>query len=217
MLGDIRNMNFAAPANKFNANYFRAPNGQMTFSRGLANRSADERNLFVNGDRAIMRLIKLPLVCILVGLIPLGFVYGAEMLLPTSIVRTYLPISSGTDSALGFLRLSERFASFSRIKGHMDLEFAGVLPDFGIRQISGASIYRVVNADEFYRDNRVTLGPCPRPITWLGVVLLKDFQPAPNEPRNAVRVSLFTISNYRNYDPNQPGLCRTDTYALPSN
>jgi hypothetical protein len=135
--------------------------------------------------------------------------------MPTANVRAFIPLSRGTSAALGNLRLSQSLASFSKLNGRMDLELVGLMPDFGDREISGAKIFRVVNSDAFHSANNNSDAPCGvRTITFLGVRLLGDFTPRSGEPDVAIRVSLFSIPDYREVGPNWVGLCRADTYAL---
>ena len=119
-----------------------------------------------------------PTVKILVAAITLGFCLCAEIALadyvppdpyPSDAVRSYDPVSENAQADLGQMRLSKTFASFSELRGHMDLEFAGTLPDSREEMVSGAHVYKIRNADRYFEQNKNARGFCHRKVYWLAL------------------------------------------------
>ncbi len=67
------------------------------------------------------------------------------------------------------LHLSNRELKLDSLDGAMELEFAGIMPDSAGPDIAGSSIYRVTNADEFFRKNAGKNAFCDRPPCWVAV------------------------------------------------
>ncbi len=51
----------------------------------------------------------------------------------------------------------------------MELEFAGIMPDGAGPDIAGSTVYRVKNADEFFRKNTGKNAFCDRTPQWIAV------------------------------------------------
>ncbi|MBM3549746.1 MAG: hypothetical protein FJX54_22635 [Alphaproteobacteria bacterium] len=138
----------------------------------------------------------------------LAFVCLAEVRadpMPTEKRRQYEPYSRGTSHTLGTMWLSTTYARFSRLKGRMLLEHAGVWPEDGNFELRGAKIYRVTNPEPYFELNKGKNGFCGEPVRWIGVRKLGG---------DEVRVTFFTIADYRAYNPNSHGLCSGDSYTL---
>jgi hypothetical protein len=125
--------------------------------------------------------------------------------MPAATVRTYEPYSNGTDYTLGRMRLSATSATFLRLKGRLALEPAGTISVQGSSETDGATVYRVINAEEFFKLNQGRNGFCDAPIRWVGV---RDLG------RERIRISFLTIPDFRDYRPTEPGLCAADSYGL---
>ncbi len=54
---------------------------------------------------------------------------------------------------LGQLHLNNRELKLDSLDGAMELEFAGIMPDSAGPDMAGSSVYRVTNAEEFFRKN----------------------------------------------------------------
>ena len=131
---------------------------------------------------------------------------------PNTVMREYDPVSIGTDSLLGTLYMSDKFASFSKLKGHMDLQFAGTMPDFGDTQLSNAHVYRITNAESFFRKNKLANGYCGDKVFWLGVRVLPQLPGLLRWPRDSIRVTLITNPDYRKLTPGS--VCSGSSYRL---
>ncbi len=134
--------------------------------------------------------------------------------LPTAPIRLYTPTGANMLAILGDMRLSEKFVSFSLLKGHMDLQFVGTMPDYIYLKDPEIQVYSVINADEFFRMNPAVPVLCRGPIKWIGVTLLEDIQNPLTAPAKEVSMSFFNISNYRDYTPRSGGFCSAMTFEL---
>src|SRR5262249_51753704 len=88
------------------------------------------------------------------------------------------PTNPGTEASLGRMTLSSNLASFECCIGHLELEFAGTMPNLPqvqfIADVEGGQVFRIKNADEFFRQNQ-QLCPAPPP-----TFLVTKFRKFPN-------------------------------------
>ena len=141
-------------------------------------------------------------------------VANSENVLPTPNVKLYRPASDKGIDILGDMRLSEKSVSFSLLKGHMDLQFVGTMPDYIFLKDPEIQVYRVNNADEFFRMNPAVPILCKGPIKWMGVTLLEDIQNPLTAPARGVSISFFDISDYREFTPRWNGFCGAQFFEL---
>jgi hypothetical protein len=136
-------------------------------------------------------------------------------LYPNSRIRVYDDISWGSNKDdPGSLSISETYASFSGLKGSMVLRYAGMLPDFGDTQASGARVYRIVNADQYYRENKWPNGLCDREVKWVGVRVFPPAPPGYELPKKSVRFTALVGDDFKSLDPNS--VCTGAMYQLRS-
>jgi hypothetical protein len=124
-------------------------------------------------------------------------------------------ISTGTElqSPLGAMQLSSNFAAFENYKGYMTLEFVDVVPKFpGYRIasefLSGASVYRVTNADQYFFDNPTICGGKPLKFIVAKVTSLADVK----DGTSSVNLWLLSLDNYADFGPVTFDPCGGDTY-----
>jgi len=128
--------------------------------------------------------------------------------------HSYVPISRNTDFLLGTMRLGPTFASFTKLKGHLDLVLKGEMAgpeDFGVGKMK---MYRVTNAEEFWARNKGKNGFCTRPVEWVGVTPMSSEQ---------VRISFFEMGGPKGLldegvgfladEKGGLGLCSADSFA----
>ena len=125
--------------------------------------------------------------------------------MPTATVRRYEPYSRGTDYTRGWMKLSTASARFTALKGTMELEYAGEMPASPDFETGGARIFRVNNAAAYFQGNKGKNGFCDKPVQWLGIRPMGEGQ---------VRVTFWTIADYRSYAPGGSAVCSGDSYAL---
>jgi hypothetical protein len=105
---------------------------------------------------------------------------------------------------------AEDFASFSFLRGHMALAYAGMMPPQNDSSYPNIKIYRIVNADEFFslnKGNNEYL--CRTPVRWLGVSSVDG----PANPNNSdIRVMFYHIADYLAFQEDKPGLCASYPY-----
>ncbi|HKU53921.1 MAG TPA: hypothetical protein VJP60_01040 [Rhizomicrobium sp.] len=107
------------------------------------------------------------------------------------------------------MRLGEHSANFSELKGSLILQYAGTMQPAteGFRE---SRIYRILNSQEFRKRNNANkkylryllCDPLPK---WLGIATTTN-------PASDIRLELFSIDDYRAYDPNKGGLCASLPY-----
>jgi hypothetical protein len=133
---------------------------------------------------------------------------AAESGMPTRNTRLYQAVSNNTDFLNGDLQLSTTSARFTKRAGEMTLKRVGKMTTSADFELSGATIYRVVNARQYFRGNARANGFCPRPVRWLAIRGAPDIAPA------AIRICMLDIESWQGYRPEKPGLCSCDTYTL---
>lgn len=131
---------------------------------------------------------------------------------PNAVVREYDPVSVNTESLLGPLHMSSKIATFSKLKGHMDLNYAGTMPNFGDTELSNARVYRITNAEEYFEANKSADGYCGEKAFYLGVRALPKLPGLLRWPRNSVRVTLLANPDYKKLTPGS--VCSGDSYVL---
>jgi hypothetical protein len=134
------------------------------------------------------------------------FIPGAEAL-------TYNSAGNALGAPLGTLRLSGTSAAFEHHQGSMTLEFAGTLPDFPGYKIAseflaGASVYRVTNAEQYFRDNPNICGGKPLKFIVAKFESLADIQGG----TMAANLWLLSLDDYADYRPSMSDPCGGDTY-----
>lgn len=93
--------------------------------------------------------------------------------LPIAVIRTYEPVAY--NPRFGQLSLSTRYAAFSLLEGHLDLELDERISSDLAREVgAGARAFRVLNADDFFTQNRGRSRFCLAPIKWLVVHEIKN-------------------------------------------
>jgi hypothetical protein len=130
---------------------------------------------------------------------------------------TYTSTGNALRSPLGSAQLSSTSAAFEQYKSSMTLEFAGVLPSYPGYRIaseffSGASVYRVTNADQYFLDNPTICGGKPLKFIVMKFISLADIQ---DSPPMAVTLWLSSQDNYADYRPMTFDPCGGDTYKAP--
>ena len=150
------------------------------------------------------------LTLLVAGILAGGMASAAQQTqtgLPTAIIRDYEPVTD--HPRFGELKLSIRYAAFSLLEGHLDLELdegisAGLTKEVG----ADARAFRVLNPDEFFHRNRGKSGFCSAPIKWLIIHELKS----PYLP-GALSVFLFEGSDLYSYK-RVSELCDEAAYTL---
>ncbi|PVX85640.1 hypothetical protein [Paraburkholderia unamae] len=129
--------------------------------------------------------------------------------MPTDTARSYTALSNGTSSTLGAtMKLSRTSVSFSKLKGEMKLQYSDVWNN-GNDTDFGGSVYKVLNADAFFSQNKGRNGFCDEPVRWLTVMDMGN-----QFGGGAVRIGMLSIGDWRKYTPDALGACSADTFTL---
>jgi hypothetical protein len=83
-------------------------------------------------------------------------------------VQQYVPTTTAL-LPLGQLFLSNTQLQFAALEGQMKLQYAGIMPDSAGPDMAGATIYRVKNADGFYKKNAGKSAFCSEQPRWVAV------------------------------------------------
>jgi len=133
--------------------------------------------------------------------------------MPGESPRAYYPASNNTDFLLGTMRLSTHFASFTVLRGHMDLSWRGQMPDPESLSIGKLQMFKVTNARTFFEANKGKNGFCLKPPEWLGVGQMAG---------GNIRLDLFNVEgpkqlldeaiHFRDNEKGGLALCSADTF-----
>src|SRR5687768_14798071 len=74
-------------------------------------------------------------------------------------IQHYVPVSR-TMEPLGELHLSNTLMRLAALEGNMKLKYAGQMPETAGEDLAGASVYRVTNADAYFKQNEGRGGYC---------------------------------------------------------
>lgn len=129
----------------------------------------------------------------------------------------YISVGNPLRAPLGAMQLSSTLASFEMYKGSMTLEYAGELPKFSGYRIasdflSGALVYRVTNAEQYFQDNPTICGGKPLKFIVAKVTSLEDIE---NGPLASVNLWLLSLDDYNDFRPTMSDPCGGDTYTTP--
>lgn len=129
--------------------------------------------------------------------------------MPTDNARSYSALSNGTASTLGtIMKLSRTSASFSKLRGQMNLQYSDVWDNENDADYGG-NVYKVLNADTFFSQNKGKNGSCDEPVRWLTVMDMSN-----QLGDGAVRIGMLSIDDWRKYKPDALGACSADTFTL---
>jgi len=129
--------------------------------------------------------------------------------MPTENTRSYSALSDGTSSTLGnTMKLSRTSASFTKLKGELKLQYSDVWKGGTDTEFDG-DVYKVLNADAFFSQNKGKNGFCDEPVLWLTV---KDISSQIGS--GAVRIGMLSIDDWRKYKADSSGACSADTFTL---
>lgn len=172
-------------------------------SRGLAGNRRTQKGLGMRFWTAIACLLFLTAAVQGEGLDP--------ALVPGAAEVPYSPVSKYAIARLGDLKLSATSLTFQRLKGRMELRFAGSLPCNGWDGLSCARVYEVLNGEAYFLRNKKKGEPCPDAPRWVAIAPVPPIGTTPNT--QDIWVSVFDIADYRSYTPDKLGLCGANVFS----
>lgn len=110
---------------------------------------------------------------------------------------------------LGQLDLSNTQLQFAALEGQMKLQYVGIMPDSAGPDIAGATIYRVKNADGFFRKNAGKDSFCSKKPLWVAVSS-ESGAPAWS---NQIWVGLLTLENWASFSHRDDRVCLGGDYV----
>jgi hypothetical protein len=124
----------------------------------------------------------------------------------------YVPVSRAMRS-WGTLELDDKHLRLEAFKGEMKLQYAGKMPEKEGSNLSGASVYRVQNADKYFKANSGGSSWCARPARWVAVSS-RNGAPAWS---GEIWMALLTVDDWTRYSDERTGYCAGGKYVLLSN
>lgn len=126
------------------------------------------------------------------------------------------------------LYLSEHRAKIKGMAGTLELQFAGIVPDFKDGEINGARAYRITNAKEFFERNKsviarivwqpgkpaayyVHLPYCDKLVSFITVGELGPFPAEFHAPADSIHVAMIDVDKFEDIAPRD--ICAADTYV----
>ena len=110
---------------------------------------------------------------------------------------------------LGQLHLSNTQLQFAALEGQMKLQYVGIMPDSAGPDIAGATIYRVKNAESFFRKNTGKDAFCSKMPRWVAVSS-ESGAPAWS---NQIWVGLLTLENWATFRHAEDRVCLGGDYV----
>jgi hypothetical protein len=109
---------------------------------------------------------------------------------------------------LGELHLSGTQLRLGALDGEMQLEYVGLMPQTGGTDMAGGEVYRVKNADRFFKANEGRNAWCHEAPRWV-VVSSETGAPAWS---NEIFVGLLTVDEWSKFTPEE-GFCGGGNYV----
>jgi hypothetical protein len=110
---------------------------------------------------------------------------------------------------LGELLLSNTQLQFAALEGQMKLQYVGIMPDSAGPDIAGATIYRVKNAEAFFRKNAAKGTLCSKAPLWVAVGS-ESGAPAWS---NQIWVGLLTVNDWAKFSEPKDSACLSGNYV----
>jgi hypothetical protein len=154
-------------------------------------------------------MIRSPLTSLAVALLPGLFALTAcTMKSPAHEHHRFVPITR-TMQDWGTLEFDNRSLQLEALKGDMKLEYVGALPETAGKDLAGAAVYRIKNADKYFEANKSQSKFCPQPARW---VALNSTAGAPAWS-SEIYIALLTVDDWAKFEPRNGGSCATGKYV----
>ena len=123
-------------------------------------------------------------------------------------VQQYVPTTREL-LPLGQLHLSNTQLQFAALEGQMKLQYVGIMPDSAGPDIAGATIYRVKNAEGFFKKNAGKDAFCSKVPLWVAVSS-ESGAPAWSQE---IWVGLLTLENWASFRHADDRVCLGGDYV----
>lgn len=125
--------------------------------------------------------------------------------------QRFIPVSR-TMQSWGMLEFNNRELHLEALSGDMQLEYVGSLTEQAGEDLSGAAVYRIKNADKYFKLNQGGPDFCTQPARW---VALNSTTGAPAWS-SEITFALLTIEDWSQYAVNTGGYCAGGKYVRAS-
>jgi hypothetical protein len=126
-------------------------------------------------------------------------------------LQAYVPRTSEL-LPLGQLHLNNRELTLDSLEGAMKLEFAGIMPESAGPDIAGSSVYRVTNAEEYFRKNEGKNAFCDRMPRWVAVSSPTGAPAWSDE----IWLGLLVVEDWKQFEHASDQLCAGGDYIRTS-
>lgn len=123
----------------------------------------------------------------------------SKPVLPT---QRYVPVGSSADR-LGAVELNATQLRMDGRKGEMRLEYVGQMPELEESNLTGGSVYRIRNAEDYFEDNRDDIARCSQTPQWL-VINSSTGAPAWSEE---IWLAFLSVDDWQKYRPDSSDYC----------
>jgi hypothetical protein len=123
-------------------------------------------------------------------------------------VQQYVPTTREL-LPLGQLHLSNTQLQLAALEGQMKLQYVGIMPDSAGPDIAGATIYRVKNAEGFFKKNAGKEAFCSKMPRWVAVTS-ESGAPAWSKE---IWVGFLTLDDWANFKHTQDRVCLGGDYV----
>jgi hypothetical protein len=134
--------------------------------------------------------------------------FGAREQLPP---QSYIPVSR-TVLSWGEIQLSPTRLHLEAFEGDMELEYVGTMTEDAGEELEGASVFRIKNAEKFYKRNSERENFCVQPARFVAVNSTTGAHMWSTE----ISLTLLMNSDWSKYRPKLPGYCAGGTYVRAS-
>jgi hypothetical protein len=126
--------------------------------------------------------------------------------------QRYVPVTHDMQP-WGTLELDDKHLKLEGLEGSMKLQYTGRMPDVEGSDFSGATVYRVTNAEKYFKQNIGRPHLCAGPARWVAVGS-RSGAPAWSAE---IWVALLVADNWTRYSNDGTGYCAGGMYVLASN
>lgn len=110
---------------------------------------------------------------------------------------------------LGQLDLSNTQLQFAALEGQMKLQYVGIMPESAGPDIAGSTVYRVKNADGFFKKNAGKDAFCSKKPLWVAV----SSETGAPAWSNQIWVGFLTLENWASFKHRQDYVCLGGDYV----
>jgi hypothetical protein len=122
--------------------------------------------------------------------------------------RRYVPVTREMQ-AMGELVLSNTELRLGSLEGEMKLQYVGLMQDKAGKDLAGATVYRVKNADQYFKKNTGRQGYCAEAPKWVAV----NSETGAPAWSTEIWVAFLTVEDWSEFTPTVHRYCAGGVYV----